>query len=98
MRSSCEPIEPSLGTGRSWGPGARSPAAALDPPSGGPMGVNVTDPGSGIARPVVEKGEAVSYGNAGETVVGASGSFLERKSDQAALPAASPRWLWKACR
>ena len=58
---------------------------ALEAPvTGGATGVKVTEPGSGIARPVVENGEVVSYGNGCETVIGASGSFFSRKSDHAA--------------
>ena len=52
--------------------------------TGGPVGVNVTVPRSGIASPGVAHGEVVSYGKDCDTVVGASGSFFSRKSDHAA--------------
>ncbi len=53
---------------------------------------NVTDPGSGMASPRVEKAGAVSYGKRfPSTVVGASGSLASRKSDQARRPSALPK-------
>src|SRR4051794_24397756 len=59
--------------------------------AGGTGGVNVIDPGSGSARPRFEKAGAVSYGKRFfRIVVGASGSFLERKSAHARRPFFTP--------
>ncbi len=52
---------------------------------------------SGSARPRLAKALRVSYGKALETVVGASGSFLERKPSQALRPAFLPIRLTNAC-
>src|SRR3954452_15549061 len=86
-RISIDPIEPSFGI---------SPkrlvvavAARLEPPelSGGATAVNLTEPGSGRARPFFDSADVVSYGKRFfSTVVGASGSFLKRKSAHAFAP------------
>src|SRR3954471_2233658 len=63
---------------------------ALDS-AGGTGGVNVTEPGSGSARPRFENAGSVSYGNRFfKIVVGASGSFFERKSAHARRPLRTP--------
>src|SRR5205085_10824774 len=68
----------------SWEPSDPSLAAAAfvaEASAGGTGGVIVTDPGSGSARPFFENAGSVSYGNRFfRIVVGASGSFFERKS------------------
>ena len=69
-----------------------------EPFTGGAGGVNCTVPGSGKARPREANGELVSYGKDRETVVGASGSFLERKSCHAAAPVRFPKRRWNDCR
>src|ERR1700742_5107857 len=46
--------------------------------------------GSGSARPRLAKALSVSYGKGLEIVVGASGSFFERKPSQALRPAFLP--------
>jgi len=76
----------------------RVAAADAVPLTGGPVGVKRTEPRSGIASPRDANGEVVSYGNDFRTVVGASGSFLERKSSHAARPLRSPKRRWNPCR
>src|SRR6266545_2853796 len=89
----------SLNARRSWPPTELS-TLALElplPETGGATGVNWTEPGSGSASPGLENGEAVSYGyDDPVTVVGASGSFLERKSDQACAPGPFPSFFCSA--
>ncbi len=61
--------------------------------------MNVTEPGSGIASPRLANGEPVWYGKRLRSiVVGASGSFLERKSSQARRPRLRPKRFSNACR
>src|SRR4029078_10527307 len=60
--------------------------------AGGTGGVNVTEPASGSARPRFEKDGSVWYGKRFfRIVVGASGSFFERKSAHARLPFFTPK-------
>ena len=73
--------------------GALAALEELDPPEGER---NCTEPGSGRARPGLANADVVSYGkDVPGTVVGASGSFLERKSCQADDPWLLPN---RACR
>src|ERR1700716_3617767 len=97
-RARREPIDPSSGTRIPAGVVVRVAAADDVPFTGGAGGVKVTDPMSGIASPRAANGEVVSYGNGLATVVGASRSFLDRKSSHAARPAPSPKRRWNACR
>src|SRR4030088_444051 len=95
-RARREPIDPSSGTRIPAGVVVRVAAADDVPFTGGAGGVKVTDPMSGIASPRAANGEVVWYGNGLATVVGASRSFLERKSSHAGRPARSPKRRWKA--
>ena len=75
---------------------SRSRRGASAAPSAQPSLRKLTEPGSGIARPGLENGEPVSYGNAlAETVVGASGSLCSRKSLHARRPPARAEPLFE---
>ena len=97
-RASRAPIEPSLGMRMPAGVVVGVDEVDEDPLTGGPVGVNWTDPASGSASPREANGVVVSYGNERDTVVGASGSFFSRKSSQAARPDRLPKRCWKAWR